>query len=138
MARTGPVCLSALPRIGCGKHENREFRAMRLRRLPAILAGMLVLTPEAVGAVVEFVVGQDAGEAAGLRISPGPHSAVDRTWDYSVVHEPLEGDVVIEDGRARVFVDSDAAKELEHAVLDANVDEHTLEPRFIVRTGSAG
>jgi len=95
---------------------------------------MLVLTPEAVGAVVEFVVGQDAGTAAGLRISPGPHSAVDRTWNYSVVHEPFEGDVVIEDGRARVFVDGDAAKELEHAVLDANVDEHTLEPRFIVRT----
>jgi len=40
---------------------------------------MLVLTPEAVGAVVEFVVGQDAGTAAGLRIAPGPHSAVDRT-----------------------------------------------------------
>ena len=69
--------------------------------------------------------------------SPGPHSAVDRTWDYSVVHEPFEGDVVIEDGRARVFVDSDAAKELENAVLDANVDEHTLEPRFIVRTRNA-
>ena len=110
---------------------------MRLRRLPAILPRVLVLTPEAVGAVVEFVLGQDAGAAAGLRISPGPHSAVDRTWNYSVVHEPFEGDVVIEDGRARVFVDSDAAKELEHAVLDANVDEHTLEPRFIVRTGNA-
>jgi Fe-S cluster assembly iron-binding protein IscA len=95
---------------------------------------MLALTPEAVGAVVEVVVGRDAGTAAGLRISLGPHSAVDRTWDYSVVHEPFEGDVVIEDGRARVFIDRDAAKELEHAVLDANVDEHTLETRFIVRT----
>jgi Fe-S cluster assembly iron-binding protein IscA len=51
-----------------------------------------------------------------------------------VVHEPFEGDVVIEDGRARVFVDRDAAKELEHAMLDANVDEHTLETRFIIRT----
>jgi iron-sulfur cluster assembly protein len=95
---------------------------------------MLVLTPEAVRAVVEFVVGQDAGAAAGLRISPGPPSAVDRTWNYAVVHEPFEGDVVIEDDRARVFVDSDAAKELEHAVLEANVDENTLETRFIVRT----
>jgi len=99
---------------------------------------MLVLTPEAVGAVVEFVVGQDAGAAAGLRISPGPRSAVERTWDYSVVHEPFEGDFVIEDGRARVFVDPDAAKELEHAALDANVDEHTLETRFIIRTRDAG
>jgi Fe-S cluster assembly iron-binding protein IscA len=99
---------------------------------------MLVLTPEAVGAVPEFVVSQDADSAAGLRISPGPHSAVERTWDYSVVHEPFEGDFVIEDGRAGVFVDPDAAKELEHAVLDANVDEHTLETRFIVRTRDAG
>jgi iron-sulfur cluster assembly protein len=98
---------------------------------------MLVLTPEAVGAVVEFVVGQDAGTAAGLRIAPGPHSAVDRTWDYSVVHEPFEDDVVIEDGRARVFVDRDAAKELERAVLDARVDEHTLKTRFIVRMRDA-
>jgi Fe-S cluster assembly iron-binding protein IscA len=99
---------------------------------------MLVLTPGAMRAVLEFVVGQDAGTAAGLRISFGPHSAVDRTWDYSVVHEPFEGDLVIEDGHARVFVDPDAAKELEHGVLDAHVDEQTLETRFIVRMRDAG
>jgi iron-sulfur cluster assembly protein len=98
---------------------------------------MLVLTPEAIRAVLEFVVAQDAGTDAGLRISPGPHSAVDRTWDYSVVHEPVEGDLVIEDGGARVFVDPDAAKQLEHAMLDAHVDEQTLETRFIVRMHDA-
>jgi Fe-S cluster assembly iron-binding protein IscA len=98
---------------------------------------MLVLTPEAIRAVLELVVGRDAGTAAGLRISPGPHSAVDRTWDYSVVHEPFEGDLVIEDGPARVFVDPDAAKQLEHGVLDAQVDEQTLETRFIVRIRDA-
>jgi Fe-S cluster assembly iron-binding protein IscA len=99
---------------------------------------MLALTPEAVRAVVEFVVAQDAGPTAGLRISPGPHSAVDRTWNYSVEHEPFRGDLVIEDGAARVFVDPDAAKELEHAELDAHVDEQTLETRFIVRIHEAG
>jgi iron-sulfur cluster insertion protein len=99
---------------------------------------MLALTAEAVRAVVEFVVAQDAGPAAGLRISPGPHSAVDRTWDYTVEHEPSGGDLVIEDGPARVFVDPETAKELEHAVLDAHVDEHTLETRFIVRIRDAG
>jgi iron-sulfur cluster assembly protein len=98
-------------------------------------SGMRVLTPEAIRAVVEFVVGQDAGPAAGLRISPGPHSAVDRTWNYSVEHEPFEGDVVIEEGPARVFVDPDAETALEDAVLDAHVDEQTLETRFVVRTG---
>jgi iron-sulfur cluster assembly protein len=99
---------------------------------------MLRLTPEAVRAVVEFVVRQDAGAAAGLRIAPGPHSAVDRTWDYSVVHEPFAGDVVLESDGARVFVDPDAAKDLEHAELDAHVDENTLEARFIVRAQGHG
>jgi Fe-S cluster assembly iron-binding protein IscA len=99
---------------------------------------MLALTPEAVRAVVEFVVAQDAGPTAGLRISPGPSSAVDRTWDYSVEHEPFGGDLVIDDGPARVFVDPDTANELEHAELDAHVDEDTLEPRFIVRIRESG
>jgi hypothetical protein len=45
---------------------------------------------------------------------------------------------MIEDGPARVFVDRDTAKELEHAVLDAHVDEHTLETRFIVRMRDTG
>jgi iron-sulfur cluster assembly protein len=94
---------------------------------------MLALTPEAVRAVFDFVVGQDAGADAGLRISPGPPSAADRTWNYAVAHEPSEGDLVIEDGRARVFVDPDAAEALEHGVLDAHVHEQTLETRFIVR-----
>jgi Fe-S cluster assembly iron-binding protein IscA len=99
---------------------------------------MLALTAEAVRAVVDFVVAQDAGPNAGLRVSPGPHSAVDRTWNYSVEHEPFGGDLVIEDGPARVFVDPDAASDLEHAELDAHVDEHTLETRFIVRIRDAG
>lgn len=99
---------------------------------------MLALTPEAVRAVVGFVVAQDAGPTAGLRISSGPHSAVDQTWDYSVEDEPSEGDLVIDDGPARVFVDPDTAKNLEHAELDAHVDENTLETRFIVRIRDAG
>ena len=94
---------------------------------------MLALTPEAIRAVVEYVVGQDGGAAAGLRISPGPPSAADRTWNYAVAHEPSEGDVVIEDGPARVFVDPDAAKDLDDSVLDAHVDDDTLEIRFVVR-----
>ena len=68
----------------------------------------------------------------------GPYSAVDQAWDYSVEHEPSEGDLVIDDGPARVFVDPDTAKNLEHAELDAHVDENTLETRFIVRIRDAG
>src|SRR5262249_30208891 len=110
-----------------------EQRQTSWGRLPHTSC-MLVLTPDAVRAVVDFVVRQDAGPTAGLRISGGPHSAVDRTWAYAVEHAPFEGDLVIEDGPARVFVDPDAAKELEHAVLDAKVDEQTADVRFVIRT----
>jgi iron-sulfur cluster assembly protein len=94
---------------------------------------VLRLTPEAVRAIVDLVVAQDPGPGAGLRISAGPHSAFEQTWNYAVEREPLEGDLVIEEGRARVFVEPDAAPQLEHAMLDAHVDENTLEERFVVR-----
>jgi iron-sulfur cluster assembly protein len=95
---------------------------------------VLILTPEAVRAVVDVVVTQEPSGAAGLRIAPGPRSAADRTWDYAVAREPFEGDLVIEAGPARVFVDPDAAQQLEQVVLDAHVDDDTLETRFVVRT----
>ena len=94
---------------------------------------MLTLTPEAIRAVVDVVVAQESRPRAGLRISPGPHSAFEPTWDYAVEREPREDDVVIEEGPAQVFVDPDAVPLLEHAVLDAQIDDDTLEVRFVVR-----
>jgi iron-sulfur cluster assembly protein len=96
---------------------------------------VLTLTPEAVSAVIDVVVARDLGPTSGLRISAGPASAVDGSWNYAVVPERSAGDVVVEDGAARVFVEPDAARELEDAVLDAHVDEDTLDARFVVRTG---
>jgi Fe-S cluster assembly iron-binding protein IscA len=94
---------------------------------------VLTLTPEAVRAVVDVVAAQDSAPGAGLRISAGPPSTFEPTWDYAVQREPFDGDVVVEEGPARVFVDADAAGELEQAVLDAHVDEATAESRFIIR-----
>jgi len=96
---------------------------------------MLTLTAEAVRAVVDLVVAQDPAPGAGLRISAGPPSAGEQTWNYVVVREPREGDVVIEGGPARVFVDPDVSQQLERAVLDAHSDEGTVEPRFVIRMG---
>jgi iron-sulfur cluster assembly protein len=96
---------------------------------------VLELTPEAVRAVVDVVVPQDAGGTAGLRISPGPPTTAEATWNYAVEHAPFEGDLVVEDGAARVFVDRDAADTLADAVLDAHVDEQSAQTRFIVRLG---
>jgi iron-sulfur cluster assembly protein len=94
---------------------------------------VLTLTPEAARAVVDVVVARETGPEAGLRISPGPPSTAERVWDYAVVRGPEEGDVVVTEGAARVYVDPDAAQELDDAVLDAHLDEDTLEARFILR-----
>jgi Fe-S cluster assembly iron-binding protein IscA len=116
----------------------RMMRSGRPLRAPPDLrdtSHVLTLTPEAVRAVVDLVVAQGPS-SGGLRIAPGPPSAAERTWDYAVVREPFEGDLVVNAGRARVFVDPDAAPHLEHAVLDARVDnDDTLKTRFVVRTG---
>jgi iron-sulfur cluster assembly protein len=94
---------------------------------------MLTLTPEAVRAVVDVVAAQDASPDAGLRIASGPPTTFEQTWDYAVQPQPFDGDVVVEDGPARVFIDADAAPQLEHAVLDAHVDEDTADVRFLIR-----
>lgn len=94
---------------------------------------MLTLTPEATRAVLDLVVAREPSSAAGLRISPGPRSTFESTWNYIVEPEPRPGDVVVEADRTRVFVDPDAAPQLEHAVLDAHVDANTLETRFVMR-----
>jgi Fe-S cluster assembly iron-binding protein IscA len=94
---------------------------------------VLRLTPEASRAVLDLVVARDLSAGAGLRISPGPRSTFEPTWDYAVEPAPRPGDLIVEAGRTRVFVDPDAAPQLEHALLDARVDPNTLETHFVVR-----
>ena len=88
---------------------------------------MLTLTPEAVSADVDLVVGEAAGPAAGLRISPGPPSAADRTWNYAVVHEPLEGDAVVEAPRRIELAGFQGAiaVAIEHAAKAKAIEEFT-------------
>jgi iron-sulfur cluster assembly protein len=94
---------------------------------------VLTLTPEATRAALDLVAARDPSSEAGLRISPGPRSTFEPTWNYVVEPEPRPGDIVVEAGSTRVFVDPDAAPQLEHAVLDAHVDTNTLATHFVVR-----
>jgi iron-sulfur cluster assembly protein len=96
---------------------------------------MLTLTPEAVRAVIGVVDASDPSPGAGLRIAAGPPSAFEPTWDITVEPEPQPGDVVVEADQARVFVDADAAPQLENAVLDAHVHADSDETHFVVHLG---
>ena len=78
---------------------------------------MLTLTHQAQNAVRTLTQDPQAPESAGLRIASGNEGL-----ELMVVAEPLPGDALIEDGGARVFVDSQAAQLLEEQTLDAQVE----------------
>lgn len=78
---------------------------------------MLTLTHQAQNAVRTLTQDPQAPESAGLRIASGNEGL-----ELMVVAEPLPGDALIEDGGARVFVDSQAGQLLEEQTLDAQVE----------------
>jgi iron-sulfur cluster assembly protein len=76
---------------------------------------MLTLSPSAVEAVGSLLQRIEVPDDAGMRIG----SAGESQFTIEIVGEPAPDDQVIEQGDARVFVDSEAAPMLDHAQLDA-------------------
>jgi iron-sulfur cluster assembly protein len=76
---------------------------------------MLTLSPSAVEAVGSLLQRTEAPDDAGMRIG----AVGDSQFTIEIVPEPAPDDQVIEQGEARVFVDSDAAPILDNAQLDA-------------------
>jgi Fe-S cluster assembly iron-binding protein IscA len=76
---------------------------------------MLTLSSSAVEAVDSLLQNPEVPDDAGLRIDTDGQSQ----FTVEIAHAPAPGDQVIEEGGARVFVDSDAAPVLDNAELDA-------------------
>jgi iron-sulfur cluster assembly protein len=76
---------------------------------------MLTLSRSAVEAVDTLLQSPDIPDDAGLRIG----AAGESQFTLEIAPEPAPGDHVIEDGGARVFLDSEAATMLDNAELDA-------------------
>jgi Fe-S cluster assembly iron-binding protein IscA len=81
-------------------------------------ASMLTLSPSAVDAVDSLLHGPEVPDDAGLRICTSGESQL----TLEIAPEPAPGDQVIEEGGARVFVDSEAAPMLDTAELDARTE----------------
>jgi Fe-S cluster assembly iron-binding protein IscA len=79
---------------------------------------MLTLSPSAVDAVDNLLHGPEVPDDAGLRIRTAGESQL----SIEIAPEPAPGDQVIEEGGARVFVDSEAAPMLDNAELDARTE----------------
>jgi iron-sulfur cluster assembly protein len=75
---------------------------------------VLTLAPSAVEAVDTLLHSQEVPDDAGLRIGTDGESLT-----LGIAPEPAPGDQVIEEGGARVFVDSEAAPMLDNAQLEA-------------------
>lgn len=79
---------------------------------------MLTLSPTAVQAVDSLLHSREVPDDAGLRID----TAGESQFTIEIAFEPAPGDQVIEEGGARVFVDSDAAPMLDDAQLEARME----------------
>ena len=80
---------------------------------------MLTLTENACTIVKQFSDHPDTPENAGLRITATP----DAQLAVSAADEPVAGDQVVEQDGAKIYLDPDAAEQLDDKVLDAGVDE---------------
>ena len=82
---------------------------------------MLTLTENA-STIVKDIASRTGGvEGAGLRISTNPE--LDTAFSVTAADHPEPGDQVVEQSGATVYLEQQAAEELNDKVLDAGVDQ---------------
>ena len=81
---------------------------------------MLTMTDNAVLVIRDLATQQDVAEDGGVRIAADPEAG---SLSVELVARPLEGDQVVDNQGARIFLDSDAAELLGDASVDATVDD---------------
>ena len=82
---------------------------------------MLTLTENATTAVKAIVERNPDVQEAGLRISSDRPNATE--FAVAITPEPEQGDTIVEQSGARVFLGGDAATTLESKILDAQLSE---------------
>jgi iron-sulfur cluster assembly protein len=81
---------------------------------------VLTLTSNAVEAVKMIAeASPELPNESGLRIQAEPTEQGQVSFDLTMVENPDEGDQVVEDAGARVFLEPEAARILEDKILDA-------------------
>jgi Fe-S cluster assembly iron-binding protein IscA len=81
---------------------------------------MLTVTDNAVSAIRSLTGQPEVPEGAGLRIATDQSAGA---LQLSVATGPHEGDQVVDNSGARLFLDTDAALLLDDKALDATVDD---------------
>ncbi|MFE9958042.1 HesB/IscA family protein [Micromonospora sp. NPDC005299] len=81
---------------------------------------MLTMTDNAVLVIRDLANQQDVAEEGGLRIAADTDAG---SLSIELVEQPAQGDQVIDDQGARIFLDADAAELLNGTSVDATVDD---------------
>ncbi|MET8909126.1 MULTISPECIES: iron-sulfur cluster biosynthesis family protein [Micromonospora] len=84
---------------------------------------MLTMTDNAVLVIRDLANQQDVAEAGGLRIAADTDAG---SLSIELVEQPTQGDQVIDDQGARIFLDADAAELLNDTSVDATVDDEGI------------
>ncbi|NYF57229.1 iron-sulfur cluster biosynthesis family protein [Micromonospora purpureochromogenes] len=81
---------------------------------------MLTMTDNAVMVIRDLALQQDVAQDGGLRIAADTDAG---SLTIELVPEPAQGDKVVDNQGARIFLDEDAAELLEETSVDATVDD---------------
>ncbi|MGY0002968.1 iron-sulfur cluster biosynthesis family protein [Micromonospora sp. I033] len=84
---------------------------------------MLTMTDNAVMVIRDLANQQDVAEAGGLRIAADTDAG---SLSIELVEQPIQGDQVVDNQGARIFLDADAAELLNDTSVDAVVDDEGI------------
>ncbi|WP_446212966.1 HesB/IscA family protein [Micromonospora sp. IBSANI012] len=84
---------------------------------------MLTMTDNAVLVIRDLALQQDVAQDGGLRIAADTDAG---SLTIELVPEPAQGDKVVDNQGARIFLDPDAAELLEDTSVDAVVDDEGI------------
>ncbi|WFE50047.1 MULTISPECIES: adhesin [unclassified Micromonospora] len=84
---------------------------------------MLTMTDNAVLVIRDLANQQDVAEGGGVRIAADTEAG---SLTVELVPEPVQGDRVVDNQGARIFLDEDAAELLGDASVDATVDDEGI------------
>ncbi|MFG1868705.1 adhesin [Micromonospora arborensis] len=84
---------------------------------------MLTMTDNAVLVIRDLANQQDVAQDGGVRIAADAEAG---SLTVELVPEPVQGDRVVDNQGARIFLDEDAAELLGDASVDATVDDEGI------------
>ncbi|NJP32097.1 adhesin [Micromonospora thermarum] len=84
---------------------------------------MLTMTDNAVLVIRDLANQEDVAEDGGVRIAADPEAG---SLTVELVERPVDGDHVVDNQGARIFLDEDAAELLGDASVDATVDDEGI------------